>query len=681
MTISSGFFNSVNHDRLYDAEQLSSIFDGIILDGVYENVGSAFEISSNPDANDSIFVRTGRAWFDHTWTLNDSNMVMTLEPPNEMLPRIDAVVIDVDRRESVRANTIKLVTGTLSSNPQPPTLIKEALHNQYPLAYITRPAGSSGVVSNSNIQNKVGTEDCPLVTGVLEMVNNDNFWQQLDSEFNEWWDGIKATLDENVATNLQNQIDALDDRIDEVVENGTVGDDGVIGDYQICLTKSQVNSMIKGTTGNTLTANSQSYYNFTNEYNTGSSFKVKTDSLGKGVFFLPDGWVCAVWFEAGQYNSGKAMHASLMSPEGVIVNSTSGLRYDMYSYRYSFCVGEIDASYYPVVIPVLATTVSNGNDYASSSAVLDVNYLYGTITITEEHTVNYALTHKTINTIPDGDSWIYGMCPTNVIVANNGDRISLIGAYDASGTSTGGAEREANALYFLRLTSDGTVEQGPKNNPRASDFDLYADDGAEWLNGYNYGTYSKYSFSSVNFDNIDYAYAGYTVDTSTLTITARGEISGSDYQPENYVTGSSGIFSTLNLKQGLKKQEVYDTYLKPSTTQEEYPCFLLYSRNMDFINGDNVATIISMSDGTEDILLHTSGNGNHVHRNPITTICVMENNLSFSGVTINKTEIAKSPNGVYTNGGITKYLYYIPNSNDLYGDSNSFGVNITTIGG
>ena len=34
MAVTSGFFNSVNHDRLYDAEQLSSIFDGIIIDGV-----------------------------------------------------------------------------------------------------------------------------------------------------------------------------------------------------------------------------------------------------------------------------------------------------------------------------------------------------------------------------------------------------------------------------------------------------------------------------------------------------------------------------------------------------------------------------------------------------------------------------------------------------------------------
>ena len=49
MTVSSGFFNSVNHDRLYDAEQVSSIFDGIIEDGVCESIGEAFMVKPYAD--------------------------------------------------------------------------------------------------------------------------------------------------------------------------------------------------------------------------------------------------------------------------------------------------------------------------------------------------------------------------------------------------------------------------------------------------------------------------------------------------------------------------------------------------------------------------------------------------------------------------------------------------------
>lgn len=221
MTVSSGFFNSVNHDRLYDAEQLSSIFDGIIIDGVYENYGEAFMVTANPDANSSVIIGTGRAWFDHTWTVNDSQFAMQLDPPNELLGRTDAIVLDIDRSQETRKNSIIYIKGSESSPELPPSFIDEDLHKQYPIAYISRPAGPNSVVNQQNITITVGTSVCPVVTGILDAQNLENLWQQLDDEFNTWWDGIKDTLDENTVTNLQNQINELKDKIDS--DNALVG--------------------------------------------------------------------------------------------------------------------------------------------------------------------------------------------------------------------------------------------------------------------------------------------------------------------------------------------------------------------------------------------------------------------------------------------------------------------------
>ena len=221
MTVSSGFFNSVNHDRLYDAEQLSSIFDGIIVDGVYENVGEAFNVTAYPDAYNTVLVGTGRAWFDHTWTLNDSRFSITLDPPNEMLGRIDAIVIDVNKERDTRKNSIIYLKGDESTPDFPPTLINTENHHQYPIAYITRHAEQNGPISQSDIEITVGTGACPIVTGVLEAQNLENLMQQLDAEFNEWWEGIKAVLDENVAANLQNQIDEINAKLDN--------DDALVG--------------------------------------------------------------------------------------------------------------------------------------------------------------------------------------------------------------------------------------------------------------------------------------------------------------------------------------------------------------------------------------------------------------------------------------------------------------------
>ena len=220
MTISSGFFNSVNHDRLYDAEQFGSIFDGVINDGVYEHVGDAFNVSPNSSVNDSVIIGTGRAWFNHTWILNDSQYSVTLNPPNLVLPRYDALVFDIDRRDSVRKNSITIVEGTPNSTPQYPTMINEELHKQYPFAYVLLKPGESGIISVENITYNVGNSTCPLVTGPLEVISDDNFFQQmnakfetfkddLDEEFTVWFDGIKDLINDldigNI--NLVNSVD------------------------------------------------------------------------------------------------------------------------------------------------------------------------------------------------------------------------------------------------------------------------------------------------------------------------------------------------------------------------------------------------------------------------------------------------------------------------------------------
>lgn len=210
MTVSSGFFNSVNHDRLYDAEQFSSIFDGVITDGVYLNYGDAFRVAAVPNQNSCVVVGIGRAWFDHTWTFNDAPLSFTMDPPNEMITRVDAIVIDVDRRKDVRANSIIYVKGSGSTPGEPPVLLKEELHRQYPICYIHRTPGSNAPVKQSEIEYLVGTDDCPAVTTVLETINLENLWLQLDSEFNIWWDGIRDLIDDDhPVLDLQNQIDEL----------------------------------------------------------------------------------------------------------------------------------------------------------------------------------------------------------------------------------------------------------------------------------------------------------------------------------------------------------------------------------------------------------------------------------------------------------------------------------------
>ena len=93
MAVTYGFYDSTGGDRKYNALQMGSIFDGIISDGVYSNIGNLFQVRASSPLSMIIQVDTGRAWLNHTWTLNDSILNLTVGAANASLQRIDTVVI------------------------------------------------------------------------------------------------------------------------------------------------------------------------------------------------------------------------------------------------------------------------------------------------------------------------------------------------------------------------------------------------------------------------------------------------------------------------------------------------------------------------------------------------------------------------------------------------------------
>ena len=213
MSVSSGFFNSLNGDRKYNAAQMSAIFDGLIIDGVFASIGTAFAVKAAGGL--TVNVGIGKAWFDHTWTVNDSILPMTAPEAEVLLDRIDAVVLEVNETESVRENTIKFVKGNPSSAPSRPTLTNEGNVHQYPLCYIYRKYGTA-VINQADITPMVGTESTPFVTGILQTISLDELlgkWQdeldrftdarsqevddwiaQEESDFTTWFDKMKADL-------------------------------------------------------------------------------------------------------------------------------------------------------------------------------------------------------------------------------------------------------------------------------------------------------------------------------------------------------------------------------------------------------------------------------------------------------------------------------------------------------
>lgn len=204
MAFTCGFFNSENGDRKYNAEQMSAIFDGIIADGVFTTIGDHMAVSAGTGMQ--VLVGTGKAWFDHTWNVNDAAYPLTIAASDVTLSRIDAIVLETNHSDSVRLNKLRVVQGTVASSPAKPTLTNSEKVHQHPLAWVTVAPGVTQIAASA-IENAVGTSACPFVTGIIATTAIDDLFNQWNGEFDEWFDNLKAQLSDNVVANLQKQID------------------------------------------------------------------------------------------------------------------------------------------------------------------------------------------------------------------------------------------------------------------------------------------------------------------------------------------------------------------------------------------------------------------------------------------------------------------------------------------
>lgn len=204
MAFSYGFYNAVDHDRRYDAVQMSQIFDGIISDGVYATYKKALIVKASSEVG-QVIVQPGRAWFNHTWSYNDANLPITAPDPEVILDRIDALVIDINSDLTARENKLMWVSGTPKAvNPTKPTLIHTENHNQYALCYIHR-YGDTYQIRQQDITNAIGTSETPFVTGIIDTVNTNDLLLQWTAEYETY----KNTQRTDFANWRQDQEDAF----------------------------------------------------------------------------------------------------------------------------------------------------------------------------------------------------------------------------------------------------------------------------------------------------------------------------------------------------------------------------------------------------------------------------------------------------------------------------------------
>lgn len=668
MTVSSGFFNSVNHDRLYDAEQMSSIFDGIIEDGVYESIGEAFMVTAYADANDTVIVGTGRAWFDHTWTLNDTQFSITLSPPNTLLGRIDSIVIDVDRRDTVRKNSIILVEGEYAETPVAPTLINEELHKQYPIANIQVDSGVSGPVSQSKITYLVGTDPCPIVTGPLEAFNISNYFQQMESEFEIWFEGVKDILDTNVAMDLQNQIN-------ELRNNQTVSDEGEIGDYIIPFTK-EVMEVIKNG-GTNLKVNSIQLSNTafvpkdpdpSDIYNINQLGGYCDPGPYNQSFILPDGKIfriIRVPFDDGVgivgFNYKAYIAVEIITPEGV-VNVTKSPVFNMTQNqvaRYPSVsthpyITYIDADEYPVHVVFYEEYAGEYNEN------LDLGVYAYYITVTDEGVVSFVLSSsKVSSTDPIGDWDAFHAHITAPAFLNDNSIIGIQFAKDDS-------DFLSYAAY--KVTKEGTIQYGNFHIGKYGEPVFPASQLNDMISkGYydSVANVAKFRLMSgftntTEFNNARY----YQIDPANLNVSV---ITGTLTIPSDYPFPPEGSISSIASNQ-ITKKTWNRTFKSSNTSEGTFNPIVLYDSGTTPVS--DAATLVQFSTSATDIYLLVNSGSN------VRSVFSGKNGISVYGSTT-PTSLANSTyltsdrciRNKYRNRNINGKVFMLFDSVDRYSKS------------
>lgn len=180
MAITYGFFNSVNGDRVYNADQMSEYFDGLISDGVYESVGGGLQVV--PHSGMTVNVQSGRGIVRCKWINNDAALTVDITQAHPTLNRYTAVIIRLD----VTNRQIEITTkdGTAAAAPAKPTMTDTVTTKELCLAYLYIKAGATTITA-ANIQDMRASSLCGWVTGVVKQVDTSTLFDQYTAAYAE----------------------------------------------------------------------------------------------------------------------------------------------------------------------------------------------------------------------------------------------------------------------------------------------------------------------------------------------------------------------------------------------------------------------------------------------------------------------------------------------------------------
>lgn len=224
MAQTSGFFEAVwddnilnpetqqygDYDKRYYAYQFADYFKTLVGNGVFASPVNQLKVSCGEGMN--VDINVGRGFINGYWYNNDEVVTLPIAINRTSSPRVDSIRLRYS--EANRSITLAVFTGDV-------TPVRTAMYYDLILAQVIVPA-SSGVISDASITDmRSDTDVCGFVTGLLEVVDTQDLFEQYDQIFNDWFDTIKGQISQDLGTQLQMEINQLDEEKEDAFTKNT----------------------------------------------------------------------------------------------------------------------------------------------------------------------------------------------------------------------------------------------------------------------------------------------------------------------------------------------------------------------------------------------------------------------------------------------------------------------------
>ena len=162
----SGFFNSSDGDRIYDAADFAAYFGSLVSNGVFYMTATNLQVS--PSIGLAVIVAAGSAWINGYRYENTDDLNLPLTTANGSNPRIDRIVVRLSQIS--RSVQIAVVDGTPAATPVAPALTRTSDVYELCLADVLVPTAATSIVSNNIVDTRLNTGICGLVNSLVSAV-------------------------------------------------------------------------------------------------------------------------------------------------------------------------------------------------------------------------------------------------------------------------------------------------------------------------------------------------------------------------------------------------------------------------------------------------------------------------------------------------------------------------------